>query len=234
MGFWDSLFGTKKGPARGRAARDDDADSGDANFTRAIRRDELERRSAPSDDWEPRPVARPAPQDEYPDEPTLAPPAPAHTPPRRASPPAPPAPPPRAYTPPREPEPAAFADDEPPPTEYARVPRSSSLKVAAVLLGVEGPLEGHVIRVYQGENILGREAEPELKESVPSTAASISRKHAKLTADGGYFVLEPVQLKNATLAQGAPVEAHAVLQHGDRITLGTTKPCTFVLLAVPA
>jgi pSer/pThr/pTyr-binding forkhead associated (FHA) protein len=55
-----------------------------------------------------------------------------------------------------------------------------------------------------------------------------------LTADGGYFVLEPVQLKNATLVADAPIDSHAVLQHGDRITLGTTKPCTFVLLAVPA
>ena len=44
----------------------------------------------------------------------------------------------------------------------------------------------------------------------------------------------PIKLKNATLVAGAPIDAHAVLQHGDRISLGTTKPCTFVLLAVPA
>jgi pSer/pThr/pTyr-binding forkhead associated (FHA) protein len=151
---------------------------------------------------------------------------------RRSAPPPPaPAPAPRAYSPP---PPLQLDDDEPPPTEYAKVSRVGVLKVAAVLLGVEGPLEGQVIRIYQGENVIGREAEPEAKESVPSTHASISRKHAKLTADGGYFVLEPVQLKNATLAGGAPVDTHAVLQHGDRITLGTTKPCTFVLLAVPA
>jgi hypothetical protein len=134
-----------------------------------------------------------------------------------------------------QPPPAPVVDeDEPPPTEYARVARPASQRVVAVLLGIDGPLDGHLVRIYAGENVIGREAEPDARESLPSSASSISRKHAKLIADGGYFVLEPVQLKNATLASGEPVEAHAVLQHGDRLTLGTTKPCTFVLLAVPA
>jgi hypothetical protein len=229
MGIWDSLFGTKKGPVRGRASSDDDAEASPADFTRTIRRDELAQRAAPSDDWD-APTARAGAPAESPGERAPASPPPAHSLPRRAAPPPPPVPAPRAYAPPAP----AFDDDEPPPTEYAKVARAAVLKVAAVLVGVEGPLEGHVIRIYQGENILGREAEPEPKDSVPSTAASISRKHAKLIADGGYFVLEPVQLKNATLVAGAPIDAHAVLQHGDRISLGTAKPCTFVLLAVPA
>jgi hypothetical protein len=226
MGIFDSLFGAKKGPTRGRAPSDDE-DGSRADMTRAIRREEVAQRGAPSDDWD-APARPAAPSPEYPEERAPAPAAPS-PPQRRAAPPPPPAPAPRAYAPPQP-----LEDDEPPPTEYARVSRAGVLKVAAVLVGVEGPLEGHVIRIYQGENILGREAEPEPKDSVPSTAASISRKHAKLIADGGYFVIEPVQLKNATLVAGAPIDAHAVLQHGDRISLGTTKPCTFVLLAVPA
>lgn len=228
MGIFDSLFGTKKGPARGRTAKEDEGDAGNAGYTRAIRRDELERQAPPADDWEPQAAPRSAPVEE----PAARTPAPASPPPRRTAPPPAPAAP-RAYTPPA-PQASPTDDDEPPPTEYARVSRAATLKVVAVLLGVEGPLEGHLIRIYQGENVLGREAEPDSKDSVPATAASISRKHAKLTADGGYFVLEPVQLKNATLVAGAPIDTHAVLQHGDRITLGTTRPCTFVLLAVPA
>ena len=225
MGIWDKLFGTKKGPGRGRVSADDDAEPSRADYTKAIRRDELARRAAPSDEWDAPPPARPTPPAERAED-RAPPPTP---PPRRAS-----APP--SYTPPsppraQAPEPLSD-DDEPPPTEYAKVPRATTAKVAALLLGVEGPLEGHVIRIYQGENVLGREAEPDPKDSV--TLLSISRKHAKLTADDGYFVLEPVQLKNATLVAGMPIDAHAVLQHGDRITLGTTKPCTFVLLAVPA
>jgi hypothetical protein len=225
MGIFDNLFGRRKGPGRGRAARDDDES---ASYTRAIRREELERQAPPADDWDPPAPSRPAPAAE--DFEARAPAAPpAAAPPRRVAPPPPPPPvAPRAHTPP------APDDDEVQPTEYAKVSRAPTQKVAGLLLGVQGPLEGHVIRIYQGENILGREAEPEPNDSVPAAIASISRKHAKLTADGGYFVLEPVQLKNATLVADAPIDSHAVLQHGDRITLGTTKPCTFVLLAVPA
>jgi hypothetical protein len=225
MGIFDNLFGRRKGPGRGRAARDDDES---ASYTRAIRRDELERQAPPADDWDPPAPSRPAPAaEDFEARAPAAPPAPA--PPRRVAPPPPPPPvAPRAHTPP------AADDDEVQPTEYAKVSRAPAQRVAGLLLGVQGPLEGHVIRIYQGENILGREAEPEPNDSVPAAIASISRKHAKLTADGGYFVLEPVQLKNATLVADAPIDSHAVLQHGDRITLGTTKPCTFVLLAVPA
>jgi hypothetical protein len=226
MGIFDNLFGRRKGPGRGRAARDDDES---ASYTRAIRRDDLERQAPPADDWDPPAPPRSAPAaEDFEARAPAAPPAPA--PPRRVAPPPPPPAPvaPRAHTPP------TADDDEVQPTEYAKVSRAPAQKVAGLLLGVQGPLEGHVIRIYQGENILGREAEPEPNDSVPAAIASISRKHAKLTADGGYFVLEPVQLKNATLVADAPIDSHAVLQHGDRITLGTTKPCTFVLLAVPA
>jgi hypothetical protein len=105
-------------------------------------------------------------------------------------------------------------------------------KVVAVLLGVEGPLDGHVIRVFDGDNLIGREGQP---DPIPNTSETktISRKHAMLSAEGGYFAIEPVDEKNATFVNEKVIDARELIQHGDRVRLGSAKPSTFVLLVVP-
>jgi hypothetical protein len=60
MGIGDSLFGSKKGPARGRASLDDD-EGARRDFTRAIPREEIAQKRAPVDDWDPAPARPPAP-----------------------------------------------------------------------------------------------------------------------------------------------------------------------------
>jgi pSer/pThr/pTyr-binding forkhead associated (FHA) protein len=104
--------------------------------------------------------------------------------------------------------------------------------VVALLLGVDGALDGHVVRVFEGENVLGREGSPEPLPNRPDTK-TISRQHARLRADGGDFMIEAVRPENATFVNEQLVESPQLLQHGDRIRLGATKPTTFVLLVVP-
>jgi len=101
-----------------------------------------------------------------------------------------------------------------------------------VLLGIDGPLDGHLVRVFDGENVLGREGSPESLPNRPDTK-TISRQHARLRADAGDFMIEAVRPENATFVNEQPVETPQLLQHGDRIRLGATKPTTFVLLVVP-
>jgi hypothetical protein len=102
-------------------------------------------------------------------------------------------------------------------------------KVAAVLLGIEGPLDGHVIRVFDGDNLIGREGQP---DPIPDTheARTISKRHARLSAGGGYFLIEPVAEKNATFVNEKRIETREVIQNGDRLRLGSARPTTFVLL----
>jgi pSer/pThr/pTyr-binding forkhead associated (FHA) protein len=101
-------------------------------------------------------------------------------------------------------------------------------RVVAVLLGIEGPLEGHVIRVFAGENLIGREGDP---DPIPDTRESkfISKRHAQLIADAGYFAVAPVAEKNATLVNDRRIEAREFIQNGDRLGLGS-RPTSFVLL----
>ena len=222
MSIFDNLFGNKKKPGRGGASADDDTDP--ASYTRVITREpEAERRAPAADGWgdEPRTPA-PAPAPAF--EPAPMRPAAAH----------------RSLEPPPHQAPAArpslreasHPDADDGQTVYASVSRALPTKVVAVLVCTEGPVEGHVVRIFAGDNVIGRKAKPE-SESLPDTARTVSREHAKLVAEDGYFMVQPMRPENATLVNDVPVESHEALQHGDRLTLGATKPSTFVLLVVP-
>jgi len=105
-------------------------------------------------------------------------------------------------------------------------------RVVAVLIGVEGPLENEVYRVFEGENVLGRHGKPDPFPNTPDTK-TISREHATLRVAGEHFLIEPSNPKNATFVNGQPVDERSLVQHGDRIGLGATRTATFVLLVVP-
>ena len=105
-------------------------------------------------------------------------------------------------------------------------------KLVGVLLGVEGPLTGQVVRIYEGPNLIGREGQPDPLPNTPETK-TISRKHAVLNSEGGYFAIEPVRPENATFVGDKAIDARELIQHGDRIRMGSAKPSTFVLLVIP-
>jgi len=108
----------------------------------------------------------------------------------------------------------------------------SAGRVVAVLVGLEGPLENEVYRVFEGENVLGREGKPEPFPNTPDTK-TISREHAVLRVAGEHFLIEPSNPKNATFVNGQLVDERSLVQHGDRIGLGAVRTATFVLLVVP-
>jgi len=89
-----------------------------------------------------------------------------------------------------------------------------------------------VCRLFEGENVLGREGAPEPLPNCSETK-TISRKHASLKAEGGYFAIEPLRPENATFVNDVLIDKPELLQHGDRVKLGATKPSTFLLLVVP-
>ncbi len=222
MGIVDRLFPKKK-HGRGSAPADD---SDEPSYTRMIPREgEAPRREANGDPWSDPTPSRPAPRRDDPvDAPTVAP--------QRSLP---PPPPPRTPVPP-PPMRTSPAYDAGPGDDATVLgpPVSAPVRgsVVAVLLGVEGALDGHLVRVFDGENVLGREGSPESLPNRPDTK-TISRQHARLRADGGDFMIEAVRPENATFVNEQLVESPQLLQHGDRIRLGATKPSTFVLLVVP-
>jgi hypothetical protein len=228
MGFFRDLFGGKK--RRHVRGNPDDEDVRESGFTRVLRADpEPERRPRPKHDWD-APASDPfAKSDPWAG--AESPRAPESVPAASALPP--PSEPARVTAPP--PTPRAL---QPPPSDAnqtilarAAVERPVG-RVVAVLVGIEGPLEGHVCRIFNGENVIGREGQPEPLPNIPDTM-TISRKHARLKAEEGYFAIEPLRPENATFVNEQLVDQPAVLEGGDRIRLGANKPSTFVLLVVP-
>jgi hypothetical protein len=215
MSWIDRFGGKKKRHARG-SPTDDRTDS-DA-FTRQIHHGRNPKGADPDPlEWDSLPDDQPPIEYDQRDAPTLQskPPPPAPRPPRPA---------------PFQPPVSSYPDDD--KTVLATGSSAARGKVVAVLLGVEGPLDGHVIRVFEGDNLIGREGQP---DPIPNTAdtKTISRKHAMLGAEAGYFALEPVDAKNATFVNEKVIDARELIQHGDRVRLGSAKPSTFVLLVVP-
>ncbi len=217
MGLLDGLFGSKKKPTRRGGGDADDTDS--SHYTRVIPREPEAAPPPQAPSWGDEPVAAPEP-----------PPAPRYEAPRPApvySPPPPPPPAPRAPTP----VPRAVPEDDG-ATVIGAVPKLGTAKFVALLVCVDGPIEGHICRIYPGENVIGRQGRPD-SERLPDHARTISREHVRLTAEDGYFVIQPIRAENATFVNDVPVETHETLQDKDRVTLGATKPSTFVLLVVP-
>lgn len=79
-----------------------------------------------------------------------------------------------------------------------------------------GPRE---IALGEGESVLGRE--PEATVFIDHT--SVSRRHAKITIEGGRAILEDLGSKNGTFLGGKRLEAAASLTDGDEIRLGAIR-----------
>jgi len=68
-----------------------------------------------------------------------------------------------------------------------------------------------------GENLLGRTPEAALWVD----HGSVSRRHARLTVDGGVARLEDLGSRHGTFVAGARIDGPVTLVDGDRIELGT-------------
>ncbi len=102
-------------------------------------------------------------------------------------------------------------------TEYTDARSLLRNRVVAVLVAVDGELEGEVYRVYDGESRLGRSPECE----IPLPSKKISREHAKLIHSDGVFAIAPLSDRNPTLVNDEPTQG-AELGDGDRLRLGNT------------
>lgn len=103
------------------------------------------------------------------------------------------------------------------PTQYMSVPKLDSGPVRAVLVGIEGELEGEVYKVRTGENKLGRSESCDIV--LPSV--KISREHATIFHEDGIFGIAPLSDKNATFVNEEPIEA-TELSDGDVIRMGSS------------
>jgi DNA-binding winged helix-turn-helix (wHTH) protein len=78
--------------------------------------------------------------------------------------------------------------------------------------------EGGVLRLMEGENVIGRGEDVAVRIDVDG----VSRRHARIVADGGQFTLEDLGSKNGTYLREQRLEASAALHDGDAFRLGRT------------
>jgi pSer/pThr/pTyr-binding forkhead associated (FHA) protein len=121
--------------------------------------------------------------------------------------------PPRAPTP--IPEPSATSDAE--KTIYETVNRPRAGKIVGVLVGVDGPFEGRLFGIFDGENTIGRGGQCRVRLSKDDRR--ISREHAKVIHRDGIFVVQSLKEKAVTRVNDEPTTG-SELTHGDSLTLG--------------
>jgi DNA-binding winged helix-turn-helix (wHTH) protein len=78
--------------------------------------------------------------------------------------------------------------------------------------------EGGVLRVKEGENVIGRGEEVAVRIDVEG----VSRRHARIVAHEGRFTLEDLGSKNGTYLDEKQLEEPTALNDGDAFRLGRT------------
>ncbi|HTO69754.1 MAG TPA: FHA domain-containing protein [Myxococcota bacterium] len=103
-------------------------------------------------------------------------------------------------------------------TRILSLPVSAQGAVAAVLICIEGKLEGEVYKVRDGENRLGRAPGAEIR--LDDRDETVSREHALIIHRDGAFGIKPLKTDNPTFVNGEEVEGGASLSDGDQIRVG--------------
>jgi transcriptional regulator with GAF, ATPase, and Fis domain len=83
------------------------------------------------------------------------------------------------------------------------------------LLVLSGPLKDATIPLPEDEVTIGRES----SNGIPITDPSVSRKHCRLSREGGRFRVRDLESRNGTLVNGTGIEEEW-LKHGDEISAG--------------
>lgn len=121
--------------------------------------------------------------------------------------------------------PPALPSDQ---TVYITAIPNKPTAVCAVLVGVEGPLEGEVYKICDGANKLGRGGDCD----VVLESVRISRFHAQIHHDDGAFVIEAnaeIMENNPTAVNDSEIDAEG-LYDGDVLKLGDS---SFAFRTVP-
>jgi DNA-binding winged helix-turn-helix (wHTH) protein len=74
------------------------------------------------------------------------------------------------------------------------------------------------IVLLDGENVIGRDPDVAVRIEAPG----VSRRHARILAEGGRFVLEDLQSKNGTYLRDVRLSPSGELTDGDEFRLGQT------------
>jgi DNA-binding winged helix-turn-helix (wHTH) protein len=74
------------------------------------------------------------------------------------------------------------------------------------------------IVLLDGENVIGRDPDVAVRIEAPG----VSRRHARILAEGGRFVLEDLKSKNGTYLRDVRLSPSAELADGDEVRLGQT------------
>lgn len=88
--------------------------------------------------------------------------------------------------------------------------------LVAKLVVREGPSAGQVYVLSRPETIIGRETTTDFAILSPS----ISRRHARVVAQGGYYIVEDLGSSNGTFVNGQRISSPTPLYHGDQVQLG--------------
>ena len=96
----------------------------------------------------------------------------------------------------------------------------SKTEIEPRLLGVRGPLKGHVILLPQGEYCVGRQATNDLQLE----DNAVSRRHCLFIRSGEGCTLKDLDSRNGTFVTGTPVTEQQ-LKPGDEIRIGGSVFC---------
>jgi len=82
---------------------------------------------------------------------------------------------------------------------------------------IQGPEKGRTFDLADGENVIGRQS-----RTVPLDDGTVSRRHSRLTAENGRWVLEDLGSANGTYLNGVRLTKPLPLKRGDQIRCGST------------
>jgi len=86
-----------------------------------------------------------------------------------------------------------------------------------------GPTPGKILPLNKSEIIIGRDTSVDLVINI----AEVSRRHARLRAEAGSFILEDLGSTNGTFVNGQRLSGPVVLRPGDRVQLGDAVTLAF-------
>ena len=80
---------------------------------------------------------------------------------------------------------------------------------------IKGPTPGRAFALNGQSTTLGRSKECE----IVLVAETVSKRHAEIRRDGGFFLVEDLKSRNRTLVNGGPIKGPTRLQDGDHLTI---------------